>query len=135
MNYMFKILHQEEPDGTTYTRPMVTFLDSITNSGKLAADIIFHKDVDDIDNIIESLRAQINSSIIEPYTWGYEIYSVICDGEYCRCHDNFSSTPEKLADAELILPTSEVLQLMIDWRAFVVKWRVEYLGQDPALFV
>jgi hypothetical protein len=135
MNYIFKILEQEMPNGSNFTMPNVIFLDNIPNLGKFAADIIFHDDIKDIDQIIESLHVQLSSDNIEPYTWGYEIYSVICDGEYCRCHDNFSSTPEKLADAELILPTSEVLQLMIDWRAFVVKWRVEYLGQDPNLFV
>ncbi len=135
MNYIFKVLDQRGANGTYYTRPFVVFIDNIPNLSKLADDVSYHLNVNDIDIIIESLQAQINSSSLESYIWGDEIYSVICDGEYCRCHDNYDSTPEKLADAELVLPTNEVLQLMIDWRAFVVKWRVEYLGQDPNLFV
>lgn len=134
MNYIFEIINQNGASGT-YTRPFVTFIDNTPNLSKLADDISYHRDVNDIDLIIASLQAQISSSNIEPYIWGDEIYSVICDSEYCRCHCNYNSTPDRLADAELVLPTNEVLQLITDWRAFVVQWRIEYLGQDPNLFV
>ncbi len=88
-----------------------------------------------LNQIIASLQSLLDSTSVESYEWGGEIYSIICDAEFCRCHDNFDSTPDRLADVELVLPTNEVLQLIIDWRAFVIQWRIEYLGQDPNLVV
>lgn len=102
---------------------------------KLKPDISYLVNVNYLEEIIAALQGLLNSVNIEPYEWGHEIYEIICDRNYCRCHDNYDSTPERLADAELVLPTNEVLQLIIDWRACVVQWRIEYLGQDPNLYV
>lgn len=134
MQYIFDYYEVTEPNGSTNTRPTVVILDDIPNRDKLEADISYLVHVNYLEEIIDALQGLLNSVNIEPYEWGHEIYSIICDGNYCRCHDNFSSTPEKLADAELILSTDEVLQLMTDWRAFVIQWRIEIVGQDPNLF-
>ncbi len=134
MNYIFQVTEMLEPNGSSYTCPATIFLDDFPNLYKFQSDVNSLVRVNYLNEIIASLQNLLESTSVESYKWGHEIYSIICDGNYCRCHDNFSSTPEKLADAELILSTDEVLQLMTDWRAFVIQWRIEIVGQDPNLF-
>ncbi len=135
MNYIFKILEQEMPNGSNYTQPFVTFLDNIPNFENLSDDLSNLDDVDYLNEIVTSLQALIDSTETEPYEWGHEIYEIICDAEFCRCHEIYLATGANLAVPELVLPTAEVLQLIVDWRAFVIQWRIDYLGQDPNLFV
>ncbi len=135
MNYIFQVTEMLEPNGSSYTCPATIFLDDFPNLYKFQSDVNYLDGVSYLNEIIAALQSLLDSTSVESYEWGGEIYRIICDAEFCRCHDNYDSTPEKLADAELVLPTNEVLQLMIDWRAFVAQWRVEYLGQDPGLFV
>lgn len=134
MNYIFKVVEQEGPNGSTYCIPYVTLLDNVPNRGKFQADLSNLDDVDYLNEIVTSLQALIESTETEPYEWGHEIYEIICDAEFCRCHEIYLARGANLALPELVLPTAEVLQLVIDWRAYVIQWRIHYLEQDPNLF-
>jgi hypothetical protein len=134
MNYIFQVTERFGPNGSSYTRPATIFLDDFPNLYKFQSDVNYFDRVSYLNEIIAALQSLLDSTSVESYEWGGEIYRIICDADFCRCHDNFDSTAEKLAEVELVLPTNEVLQWAIEWRDFVIQWRIEYLGQDPSLF-
>ena len=90
-------------------------------------------EIDYLDEIIDALQSLVNGTRVEPYNWGHEIYDIRSDAQNCSCHHTFLRRQGR-ADLELVLPTVEVLSWIIEWKAFVIQWRIDYLGQDPTLF-
>lgn len=134
MKYKFTINTFSKPNGSSYTTPATIFLEDFPNQDKFQSDFNMIDDVSYLDQIITGLHNLIDLSSVEPYEWGREIYTIVCDAQFCKCHDNFETTPTYFPEAELVFPTNEILQLLLEWREFVIQWRINYLGQDPALF-
>lgn len=78
-----------------------------------------------LNKIVNSLQ-QLKNKTLDTYDFGYEVYIIICDHEFCRCVDSYKITEEKFPDPDSVIPIDEVLQLMIDWTNYVTQWKKEH---------
>jgi hypothetical protein len=68
---------------------------------------------DYVVEIVSGLEKVLNGET-EKYDFGFEVYNLDCDKNNCSVLNTFDDWKE-----ELNIPTSEIYQLMKDWRDFL----------------
>jgi hypothetical protein len=135
MNYQFQNIKLSNPVGSFINMPSMALLDTEHRYSKLQCDIGRIVILKDITDIIKALQQLMDVAKKETYEFGYEIYLIVCDADNCKCYDIFKYDEDNIPDPQLIVPASKMLQLMIDWKEYIIQWRIDYLGEDPNLYL
>lgn len=125
MEYSFKNYTITSPLGVVYTLPLVLIVDADKYGEYFNGEINSLTYIPNLTEITDSLQ-QLKNKTLESFTFGYEVYAIVCDHEFCRCYNVLKNKGDDWGEPEAVIPIDEVLQLMIDWRNYVIEWEKEY---------
>lgn len=121
MHYTFSDCIIVSPRWLIYHFPTLLIDDADKYGGYFNSEISFITDENYLSEIVSQMEAVLSGRINE-CIFGYEVYRIVCDNDYCRCYIVLPSLEGESTEPDSVIPVNEVFQLMKDWRDYILQW-------------
>ncbi len=122
MVYTFSENTSVSPRWVIYSFPSVNIEEGDLYGSYFQSEVNLITDENHLKEIVFHLQELINGKI-KDYTFGYEVYAIVCDHEFCRCNVVLPWIERETDGSDAVIPINEVLLLMKDWSHYLLEWK------------